>query len=513
MSAHATRILVTAFGPVPGSGPHASALFGMVTALRGDVDMVTLKTDALSHLSRIGDARMFRVPVSGDHRRQQRAFARAVVRQVESETYDAVHVRGPIEGQALLPLADALDFLLVYEVASFPDESDPLDLKMDWERAHHACLERADAILVPSTSAAKRVIELGFGEKTHVVFPGVDLYRFDWQTPPQSESARLLYLGAFGADRDLSTLLRVVRALRERYPLEVLIAGDTDPVRQRRLNAMVAYYDLERTVRVKGEPRTSGLAALIGAADLCLTTAAVSPRFNAYGDLPEPLLEYLACRKPVVAANVPAIADVVTHDEHALLYDSGNESSLMEAIERLLTDATLSARIAERGYERVRGLFSDGARRRRIAEVYAELLPSVRDVDAFADPFLDSGEADNAVPTGMHEERLEEHPGESTSIRPPSPGEMDDWATVPSDGLVLPAISGAMLSGPLHAGVDGATDPAMMVPDELEDTRSTIDMEAEATLPGQGSPTEEQQTLSTEAAEALLKQFRNGEHE
>lgn len=513
MSAQATRILVTAFGPVPGSGPHASALFGMVTALRGEVDMVTLKTDALPHLSRIGEARMFRVPVSGDSRQQQRAFARAVVRQVESETYDAVHVRGAIEGQALLPLADALDFFFVYEVATFPDESDPLDLKMDWERAHHACLNRADAILVPSTAAAKSAVEMGFGDKVRVVFPGVDLYRFDWQTRPQTENARLLYLGSFAADRDLSTLLRVVRALRERYPLEVLIAGDTDPVRHRRLKAMVSYYDLVNTVRVKGEPRPSSLAALIGATDVCLTTAAISPRFGTYGDLPEPLLEYLACRKPVVAAHVPALLDVVENGTHALLYEPGNESSLKHAIERLLTDAELRNRLAESGYERIRALYSDGARRRRIAEIYESLLPNVHTVDAFADPFLDSGEAGTSVPTGMHEENLEETPGEATSIRPPAPGEMDDWAAVPSDALLVPNLTASMESVAMHSGIDGATDPAMVVPDELDETRATLEMVVEETFEGERSPTDQQRPLSSDAAVAVLKRLTTDEAE
>ena len=35
------RVLVTAFGTVPGPNSHSSALMGMAAALRGDLDLVT----------------------------------------------------------------------------------------------------------------------------------------------------------------------------------------------------------------------------------------------------------------------------------------------------------------------------------------------------------------------------------------------------------------------------------------------------------------------------------------
>src|SRR5262245_4397337 len=119
------RVLVTAFAPVPGSSPHASAVLGMAQALRAELDLVTLKSEHLSHREDVGLARMFRVPVGmGTPQEQRETFGRAVSRQVEGQTYDAVHVRGPIEGQVVAERKDALSFRFIYEIATFPDEAE-----------------------------------------------------------------------------------------------------------------------------------------------------------------------------------------------------------------------------------------------------------------------------------------------------------------------------------------------------------------------------------------------------
>lgn len=401
MDASRIRVLVTAFAAVPGSSPHSGAMLGMPLALRAEVDLVSLKTDSLPHVELIGEARMFRVPVGdADPLEQRRIFDRAVARQLEAERYDVVHVRGPFEGMLAAERKADFGFALVYEMATFPDEALGAEVELRWAEAHAVCLQHADLVLVPTEAARRATIETIAADRVLVVPPGVDVGAFDWRPggAPGSAVSRLLYLGYFTADRDIATLLGAIRRVRVTRPLEVLIAGETDRGRRERVRTMVEAFDLRSVIEVRGEPSARTLPAIIAGTDLCLATASEVPRFQALGDLPQPLLEYLACHRPVVAAGVPGVAEVLRDEQEGLLYPPGDEGALAEAILEMLRDADLRERTTELGYKRVREMFSSGARRRRITDAYERLIPGSQVADAWADSFPEGHTGEHEMP-------------------------------------------------------------------------------------------------------------------
>ncbi len=381
------RVLVTAFGTVPGPNGHSNALLGMAQALRGDLDLVTLKTPTLAHQSRLGEARLFRVRVSGPPEEQRATFGRAVRRQLEAEEYDVVHVRGATEGLQALPLRDTMGFRFVYEVASFPDESDGTEAEQRWQEAHLACLEAADLVLVGAEAAAHALAERGFAGKVAVVAPGVNVDTYDWWPNSSHPTLRVLYLGPFTPDRDIPTLLAGLRTVAQHVPVRTLMAGEPVTERRHALRRMVDAFGLSEQITVRGEPRAMAVPSLIAACDVAVVSASWTPRFQSFGDLPEPLLEYLACGRPVVAAGVPAVSEVMRDEAEGLLYVPGDETSLADALVSLASDPPMRTRLTEAGYARVRQRFSSGARRRRIAEVYEMLLPGSQSYDAWLEGF------------------------------------------------------------------------------------------------------------------------------
>lgn len=74
-------------------------------------------------------------------------------------------------------------------------------------------------------------------------------------------------------------------------------------------------------------------------------------------------------------------------EQEGLLYPPGDEAALAEAVLEMLRDAALAERLTEQGYRRVRELFSSGARRRRISEVYERLVPGSQATDPWEDGF------------------------------------------------------------------------------------------------------------------------------
>lgn len=421
------RVLVTAFANVPGSNPHSAALMAMIASVRADIDMVTVKTETSSHVERIGEARMFRVPVGDQGPLEQRVvFDRAVGRQLEAEHYDIVHVRGPFEGSLAAERKSTYGFQLVYEMGTFPDEALGAEVEKRWGEAHERCIEAADLVLVPTEAARRGVAERVAAERVVVLPPGVDVGAYDWRPRARAAVPRLLYLGAFTADRDVATLLGAVKRIAATREVRALIAGETNRGRRERVRQMVDAFGLKDVVEVRGEP--AAIAGVIAGADLCIAPASEAPRFQVLGDLPQPLLEYLACHRPVVAAGVPGVAEVLRDEQEGLLYPPGDEGALAEAVLEMLRDGSLAERLTEQGYRRVRELFSSGARRRRISEVYERLVPGSQATDPWEDGFGEdeTGEIDEPpAPPDLPDDEQEPDPEPPTADHE-EPAELDE---------------------------------------------------------------------------------------
>jgi len=486
------RVLVTAFAAVPGSSPHSAAMMGMAAALRAEVDLVSLKTDWLPHVELTGDGRLFRVPVGdADPLEQRRIFDRAVARQLEAERYDVVHVRGPFEGALAAERKASFGFAFVYEMATFPDEALGAEVEVLWGKAHDICLEHADLVLVPTEAARRAVVDTVSEDRVVVVPPGVDVGSFDWRPSTPGSVARLLYLGSFTADRDLATMLGAIRRVRGTREIQVLIAGETDRGRRERLRQMVEAFDLSDVVDVRGEPPARSLPAIIAAADLCLATASEVPRFQALGDLPQPLLEYLACHRPVVAAGVAGVAEVLRDEQEGLLYPPGDEGALAESMMEMLRDAALRDRTTDLGYRRVREMFSSGARRRRITEAYERLVSGSQAADAWSDSFPEGRTGEHEIPpAGSVPDNAEIELSDSAVIHEPPQrrSSAPHTSTLIDEPAVALGIEGA-------DSADEAMDPEDLGTGELE-----LHPEGGHITTGQGSRRElEPQTAEMEA--------------
>lgn len=429
----------------------------MIDALRGELDLVTLKTEDLPHIKRIGEARMFRVPVGRSGPDEQRAiYARAVARQIEAEPYDVVHVLDPWAGRVAAERKAARGFTLIYEMTTFP-EGDSLS----WLEAHEQTAAAADRILV-STEAAKATLERSraLADRVEVIRPGVDVGGYDWGGVGPFGVPRLLYLGAFTPARDLETLLDAVARVSRHRSVKALFAGEHGPDRRSELRIEIERRGLGEIVEVRGEPTPTKIPAIVAAADVCLAPSA-GHRAAGCTELPQPLLEYMACYRPVVAADVPGVSELVRDEVEGLLYPPGSPSALADAILEVLRDATLRERITEAGYRRVRDELNSGARRRRIREIYEQIAPGSQVHDPWQEEFEEV--------TGLIEletgalELLDNLP-EDASLPPPAPRRRDvDTAETEAPGEGTGEITNPRVPPPPPGPTD--THPGLVVPD------------------------------------------------
>ena len=77
------------------------------------------------------------------------------------------------------------------------------------------------------------------------------------------------------------------------------------------------------------------------------------------------LFEYMDAGKPIVISNLPAIAEVVTHEEHALLIDPEDTTAWCRGLDRL-ADLGLRQRLGENARQLVRKRYTWKLRVERI---------------------------------------------------------------------------------------------------------------------------------------------------
>ncbi|PYO35460.1 MAG: hypothetical protein DMD86_06845 [Candidatus Rokuibacteriota bacterium] len=137
-----------------------------------------------------------------------------------------------------------------------------------------------------------------------------------------------------------------------------------------RIRHVIAVAGLASRITVVGF--VPNLPAAMAALDLALYPAIESDGMSRV------LFEYLATGKPVVASRVGVVPEVLEHGKTALLVPAGDAGALAEAIDRLLDDAALGAKLGAAGSELARSRFSGAQVAGELARLYAGLIGGER---------------------------------------------------------------------------------------------------------------------------------------
>ncbi len=407
-SAEKPRLLVCAFAEVPGqSGQGVRAeqlLLGFSQHL--DVDAISLKSRNLTHIQRVGAARMLRVPVTeakgGEGTAVRNAFAerlgayrRALTRQLENDQYDVVYALDLFSAAAALPHLGRAR--LVVEVADVPSISWearwPVSLRdretrSEWEQAERAVLMAATLIVAPSRQAARIVSERTEDPRLIRVFPRlVDTRSY---APPTVEvdlgdTHTVAFLGGREGGARTAMLTTTLKLLGARAPeARFLLVGTPGRV-DADLRDMLQKRDLrERTTFVDiGTPHELQQA-------VCGADVAVVIADPAALSLPHRALEAMACGRAVVVAAAEAICrDHLVAEQHARIVPPDAPERITEAVCDLFDDITARARLGKAA-EKQAARFDLGARLPDLAQMlrdatgvaFGAQLPPLEEVTA-----------------------------------------------------------------------------------------------------------------------------------
>ncbi len=230
---------------------------------------------------------------------------------------------------------------------------------------------RIDHILGVSQHVRDSLHREGIPEENITVLSmGVDLETTF--TLPSADAARtgVLFLGRLVEKKGVRFLLEAVALLRDTCPgLSVRIAGDGPEMVP--LRALAERLGLPDSIFLGSVPPEEG-ARLMRASLICVVPSVTDSVGDEEG-LGLVTIEAMGCGCAVVASDLPAIREVVTHQETGLLVPARDPTALAVAIARLLHDPGLCHSLGENARNTVLERFDWKVITARHVALYEEL--------------------------------------------------------------------------------------------------------------------------------------------
>jgi glycosyltransferase involved in cell wall biosynthesis len=107
-------------------------------------------------------------------------------------------------------------------------------------------------------------------------------------------------------------------------------------------------------------------------ADVCLGIFGTSAK--AQRVIPNKVYDALACARPVITADTPAIRELLQPDDQVIVCPPGDPESLADAIALMHADGALRSSIASRGHARFSATAGIDALSRDLGAIIDELL-------------------------------------------------------------------------------------------------------------------------------------------
>jgi glycosyltransferase involved in cell wall biosynthesis len=373
------RVLLTGFCAVPGprrAGVQLKHVIRSLTPMHS-VDLLVVREGEQAYVERQGSVRVLRVPTNdSDQRSQIQAFQRALKRQLDGADYDVVHCRDSWSAIPVLEARARFGFTVVYDLTRSPLGETTLDAELDaqYVRDEERCLAEADLVLAPTLAAVKVIETKGKPGRVVLSPPGVDIDRFDWDETPKDPRPRILYVGSIDPGRGVRVLVRAMAAISREVDCRLTIAGSMQPKFDAALREGIRELGLQDKIEILAPIDHDQLPALYATATVCVVPAAADLTPNPTVVYPTKILEYMACRRAIVAPRRETVAQVVENNREALLFEPGDPIDLARKVLRLLGEPMLRERIAQNAYERVRRDFTASAARRALRSAYVDLV-------------------------------------------------------------------------------------------------------------------------------------------
>src|SRR5437868_6154246 len=224
--------------------------------------------------------------------------------------------------------------------------------------------------IVTETDYAARFLRERFSrraDRVHRIYNGLDLAEFgraDFSSSPPV----IIAVGRLIPKKGFGDLIRACALLAERgksFRCEIIGEGPLGNELRRQIDELC----LQNNVVVTGAKPQTHLRRRLAAANVFVLPSVIDPD-GGMDNLPTVIMEAMATGLPIVSTNLGGIPEMVIENETGFLVQPSDTAAMADAIETVISDCSLAARLGHSGCERARALFSI---EKNVRELYALL--------------------------------------------------------------------------------------------------------------------------------------------
>jgi len=386
-----TKVLYTAFDVVPspkGASRHITHFTQSLVAAGYEVTLFTAGLADMPAAETYAGARIIR------HRSEETNFLRrahlfgdAVWEHLRDKmgAYDVVHFRDIWSGGAALKARQQLgySYRTLFEVNGLPSVElkyhypalQDSDLPRKLKAQEKAIVGGVEAIVCVSTVTAIYLQSIGACRQQITVIPnGVEPALFGRIDRVAVKPPRLVYAGTLTTWQGISTVIEAMPTILAACPdAELHLVGPIKNRYQKGLLKLATKVGLdEENLRFVGPVSPEKMPEQLARASVCLAPLTYNDRNVTQGCCPIKLLEYAAAGRPIVAADLPVVRELLGEGE-ALFFQPGDSTNLARQVIYLLSPRKEAQAMGERAARRVREAFTWERAGRQLLALYDQL--------------------------------------------------------------------------------------------------------------------------------------------
>lgn len=202
----------------------------------------------------------------------------------------------------------------------------------------------------------------------HVIHSALDPAMFTGARQPVAPPL-LLSIGRMVEMKGFIDLIEACALLRDRHlPFRCRIVGD-GPLKPD-LRARIARHQLGAQVELSDPMAQDEIRRLLTRAS-CFVLPCITAADGDQDGIPNVLMEAMAAGVPVISCPTSGVPELVVHEATGLLTAPRDPSALADAIQRMLSDPILQARLVQAGRAKIEAEFDIGTNAARLAALFA----------------------------------------------------------------------------------------------------------------------------------------------
>lgn len=192
--------------------------------------------------------------------------------------------------------------------------------------------------------------------KIVVTPPGVNLDKFRPMNLTHETGKQVIFflsrLDRFHRYKGLEYLLRAIRKIKDKFPVQLNIGGEGELMEYYKI--LAKEYGIQDFVTFLGAVQDEQLVEYYNLCDVFVLPS-ISAAQEGFGLA---ALEAMACKKPIIVTEIVGVAEEVKINNSGLVVKSGNVDELSQALEYLLSHKDKAGEMGESAYAAVRNKYT-----------------------------------------------------------------------------------------------------------------------------------------------------------